>query len=102
MGPVIRLGLAPDYSAGDAGWGHELRHKSKVWSLASAPTREITATLAAEAALMRRAIFPEPQSAADHGFISTLARSAVLSASLPCGIGISFVAQIFSITRSMK
>jgi hypothetical protein len=42
------------------------------------------------------------QNVADQGAISRLAYSAAFSASLPGGIRSSFVAQIFSITRSMK
>jgi hypothetical protein len=42
------------------------------------------------------------QNVAAQGVISRLAYSAAFSASLPGGIGSSFVAQIFSITRSMK
>lgn len=42
------------------------------------------------------------QNVAAQGAISRLAYSAALSASLPGGIGSSFVAQIFSITHSMK
>jgi len=42
------------------------------------------------------------QNVAAHGAISRLAYSAAFSASLPGGIGSPFVAQIFSITRSMK
>jgi hypothetical protein len=38
----------------------------------------------------------------DHGTISRLAWSAALSANLLGGIGSSFVARIFSITRSIK
>jgi hypothetical protein len=37
-----------------------------------------------------------------HGDSSRLARSAAFNASLPCGTGGSFVARIFSITRSIK
>jgi hypothetical protein len=37
-----------------------------------------------------------------HGTISRLARSAALNANLPCGTGPSFVARIFSMTRSIK
>jgi hypothetical protein len=104
--PEIRLGLAARHYARDAGCGHELRHKfNEVWSLGSAPTREIVATTVPDAAGRcpdETGDIPQPQGLADHGLISTLARSAALSASLLGGIGSSFVARIFSITRSMK
>jgi hypothetical protein len=37
-----------------------------------------------------------------HGTISRLARSAAFNANLPCWAGTSFVARIFSMTRSIK
>src|SRR5215472_12191861 len=39
---------------------------------------------------------------AHHGVISRLARNAAFSANFPCGTGTSFVARIFSMTRSIK
>jgi hypothetical protein len=94
--PGVRLGLSAGHGARDAGCGHELRHKfNEVWSLGSAPTREIIATTVPDAAGPcpdEMADIPQPQGVADHGLISTLARSAALSASLLAGIGSSFVA----------
>jgi hypothetical protein len=37
-----------------------------------------------------------------YGAISRLARNAAFNAKLPCGIGTSYVARIFSMTRSVK
>src|SRR5215469_9789017 len=81
----VGLALAASHRARDARRGHRL---------------EIAGGFAARCSMKQMG--PSADCFPGHGVISRLARNAAFSASLPCGTGTSFVARIFSMTRSIK
>src|SRR5262249_17917194 len=87
----VRFELGARYAAWDAGDGHrsELLQAPFVFGRAMMSI--------AESAFSTLRIWR-----LGHGVIARLVRSAAFNANFPCGTDISYVARIFSITRSIK
>src|SRR5215469_10766300 len=81
----VWLALAASHRERDARRGHRL---------------EIAGGFRARHSMKRMG--PSGNWSANHGVISRLARNAAFNANFPCGTGTSFVARIFSMTRSIK